>query len=100
MALLRTVQVDRVFRAGPAPQPPALTVDPGLGGSSTTKLRTKMASTRLLRCPSLRRLFAPQIEAYANVLRNLHGADAKICGALYYPRSPDYPAVAFDWWRL
>ena len=36
--------------------------------------------------PELRRIFAPQIEAYAKVLRKLHGADAPVRGGLYYPR--------------
>jgi hypothetical protein len=43
----------------------------------------------------LRRIFAPQIEAYAKVLRNLHGADEPICGGLYYPRMS-----LLDWWEL
>ena len=45
--------------------------------------------------PELRRIFAPQVEAYAKVLRNLQGADAKLRGGLYYPRMP-----RLDWWEL
>jgi len=36
--------------------------------------------------PKLRGEFAPQIEAYAKMLRNLHGADLAVRGGLYYPR--------------
>ena len=44
---------------------------------------------------NLRALFAPQLELYAKVLRNLHGDKAAIRAGLYYPRIP-----AFDWWEL
>jgi len=43
----------------------------------------------------LRPLFAPQLEAYAKVLRNLHGADTQIRAGLYYPRE-----LLLDWWQL
>ena len=92
---LRTVQVDRVFRAGPAPNTPALTVDPGTWWIIDYKTAHEDGLDPAAALPQLRRLFAPQIEAYANVLRNLRGADAKICGALYYPRMS-----ALDWWEL
>jgi hypothetical protein len=45
--------------------------------------------------PELHRQFAPQIEAYAAVLRNLHGTGVHLCGALYYPRM-----ALLDWWQL
>jgi hypothetical protein len=45
--------------------------------------------------PGLRPLFAPQVEAYAEVLRKLHGTDAAICAGLYYPRM-----LLLDWWKL
>ena len=45
--------------------------------------------------PKLHSLFAPQIEAYAQVLRNLRGQDAVIRAGLYYPRM-----VLLDWWEL
>ena len=48
-----------------------------------------------LTLPALRPLFAPQIEAYARVLRNLHGADAVVRAGLYYPRM-----LLLDWWEL
>jgi hypothetical protein len=45
--------------------------------------------------PALRNIFAPQVEAYAQVLRNMHGTSAPIRAGLYYPRMP-----LFDWWEL
>lgn len=89
---LRSVRVDRVFQAGPTPcsagdywwvvdyktaQPETAATDP----------QSTLAS--------LRPLFAPQVEAYAEVLRNLHGADAQVRAALYYPRM-----ALLDWWEM
>jgi hypothetical protein len=45
--------------------------------------------------PELRKIFAPQVETYAAVLRNLNGEQARIRGGLYYPRMKQ-----FDWWEL
>jgi hypothetical protein len=45
--------------------------------------------------PALRTLFAPQLETYARVLRNLHGSGRPIRAALYYPLMR-----ALDWWEL
>jgi ATP-dependent helicase/nuclease subunit A len=45
--------------------------------------------------PKLRELFAPQLEAYAAVLRKLHGRDVAICAGLYYPRM-----LLLDWWEM
>jgi hypothetical protein len=42
----------------------------------------------------LRAFFAPQLELYSQVLRNLHGSDVCIRAGLYYPRM-----TAFDWWE-
>lgn len=89
---LRTVQVDRVFRAGPAPQ--------SAEGEATWwiidyKTAHEEGLDPTLALPALRRTFAPQIEAYARVLRNLHGADAKVRGGLYYPRM-----ALLDWWEM
>jgi hypothetical protein len=66
---LRTVRVDRVFRAGPTP----FRREKIAGGSSTTKPRMPTISTLRRHCPNSALLFAPQLEAYAAVLRNLHG---------------------------
>jgi hypothetical protein len=88
---LRTVQVDRVFRAGP---------EPGATGEEVWWIVDyKTAHPEGLdpqaALPGLRRLFSPQVESYAQVLRHLHGADAAIRAALYYPRM-----MALDWWEL
>ncbi len=79
---LRTVQVDRVFRAGLQPL--------GEGDEAWWIVDYKTAHASGLdpekALPELRRVFAPQLEAYARVLRNLRGAEAKIIAGLYYPR--------------
>lgn len=88
---LRTVQVDRVFRAGAAPMAD--------GESVWWLIDYKTAHEDLLdraaALPKLRALFAPQLEAYAKVLRNLHGASATVRAGLYYPRM-----LEFDWWEV
>ncbi len=45
--------------------------------------------------PELRKILAPQLEAYAAILRNLHSVDLPIRAGLYYPRM-----VSLDWWEL
>ena len=94
---LRTVQVDRVFRAGPTPQSPDdnstwWIIDYKTADYKTAQVDGLDPKSALAR---LRSEFAPQIEAYAKVLRNLHGADAAVRGGLYYPRM-----ALFDWWEL
>jgi len=88
---LSTVRVDRVFRAGPTPQSEGKDcwwiVD-----YKTAHAHNADPSTVL---PELRQIFAPQLETYAAVLRNLHGTDAPIRAGLYYPRM-----LALDWWEL
>ena len=88
---LRTVQIDRVFRAGIAPH--------SAGGDVWWIIDYKTAHEAGLNpedaLPKLREIFAPQVEAYAQVLRNLHGQHAKIHGGLYYPRMTE-----FDWWEM
>jgi len=99
---LRTVQVDRVFRAGPEPQ----NVGASVGEDTWWIIDYKTAHADYKTAhedgldpasalPELRRQFAPQIEAYAAVLRNLHGAGVRLCGGLYYPRM-----ALLDWWQL
>ncbi|MFP5209638.1 MAG: 3'-5' exonuclease, partial [Acidobacteriota bacterium] len=88
---LRTVRVDRVFQAGLAP---------GSEGTEcwwivdykTTHADGLNAAAALA---ELRPLFSPQIEAYAQVLRNLHGNALPIRAALYYPRM-----LLLDHWEL
>jgi hypothetical protein len=89
---LRTVQVDRVFRAGPAPQS---TDDNSTWWIIDYKTAHGDGIDPKAALAGLRSEFAPQIEAYAKVLRNLHGADAAVRGGLYYPRMG-----LFDWWEL
>ena len=91
---LRTVQVDRIFRAGLAP------LSSGDDAWWIIDYKTAhaaapdpLASAAVL--PSLRALFAPQLEAYAQLLRNLHGKDALLRAGLYYPRMS-----LFDWWEI
>jgi len=87
---LRTVQVDRVFRAGPTP------LSEGSDTWWIVDYKTAHAENPdpVADLPRLREQFAPQLEAYARVLRNLHGADAPIRTGLYYPRMK-----LLDWWE-
>ena len=88
---LREVRVDRVFRAGPTP---------GSEGTDCwwiidykTAHADNMDPAQAL--PGLRQLFAPQVEAYSELLRKLHGTEARIIAGLYYPRM-----LLLDWWEL
>jgi ATP-dependent exoDNAse (exonuclease V) beta subunit len=89
---LRTVQVDRVFRAGPTPQS---SDDNSTWWIIDYKTAHEDGLDPKAALAELRSEFAPQIEAYAKVLRNLHGADAAVRGGLYYPRM-----ALLDWWEL
>jgi ATP-dependent exoDNAse (exonuclease V) beta subunit len=88
---LRTVRVDRVFRAGLLPQ--------AEGEDAWWIIDYKTAHAEGLdpdaELPRFRELFAPQLEAYGEILRNLHGTDAPLRAGLYYPRM-----LRFDWWEL
>lgn len=94
---LRTVRVDRVFRAGPTPQSSDGKSTWWIIDYKTAECRSAGKGGHELEAElfELRRIFAPQVEAYAKVLRNLRGVDAPICGALYYPRMQ-----LLDWWQL
>jgi ATP-dependent exoDNAse (exonuclease V) beta subunit len=88
---LRAVRVDRVFQAGPTP---------GSEGDDCwwiidykTAHADNLDPAKAL--PRLRSLFAPQVEAYGEVLGNLLGGDARIFAGLYYPRM-----MLLDWWEL
>ncbi len=87
---LRTVQVDRLFRAGPAPQ------SEGDEAWWIVDYKTAHAdiADQAAAMPQLRATFAPQLEAYAEVLANLRGKDTPIRAGLYYPRM-----LLFDWWK-
>ncbi len=87
---LREVRVDRVFRAGPAPH-----ADGDQCWWIIDYKTAKEGGNGAKELLKLRALFAPQLELYAKVLRNLHGNDAVIQAGLYYPRMD-----AFDCWEL
>jgi ATP-dependent exoDNAse (exonuclease V) beta subunit len=84
---VHTVQADRVFRAGEAPL--------SVSGDVWWIVDYKTAHEENVDLADLRRRFAPQLETYARVLRNLRGADAKVCAGLYYPRMRK-----LDWWEI
>jgi hypothetical protein len=92
---LRTVQVDRVFRAGPAPRTAGDSADQNTWWIIDYKAAHEDGLDPDAALPELREIFAPQIEAYAKVLRNLRGQDTNLCGGLYYPRMS-----RLDWWQL
>ncbi len=84
---LRTVQADRVFRAGET----ALSEGSGVWWIIDYKTANDDSSEALAR---LREVFARQLALYASVLRKLHGPDTQIRAGLYYPRM-----LQFDWWE-
>jgi ATP-dependent exoDNAse (exonuclease V) beta subunit len=88
---LSTVRIDRVFRAGLTPQ------SDGQNAWWIVDYKTAHGDNLdpAVALPQLRALFAAQLEAYAKVLRNLHGADAIVRAGLYYPRM-----ILLDWWEL
>jgi ATP-dependent exoDNAse (exonuclease V) beta subunit len=89
--VLRTVRIDRIFRAGLEP------LSTGDDAWWIVDYKTAHADDLdpSVALPSLRRIFAPQIEAYAAVLRNRHGRGKALRAALYYPRMS-----SFDWWEI
>ena len=91
---MRTVQVDRVFRAGKT----ALSEDGDcwwIVDYKTAHASDLDGSSPETILPQLRTLFAPQLHAYAEVLRKLHGNDVQINAGLYYPRM-----LLFDYWEI
>jgi ATP-dependent exoDNAse (exonuclease V) beta subunit len=84
---LRTVQADRVFKAGDQPI--------SVSGNVWWIVDYKTVHEEHVALADLRPRFAPQLETYAQVLRNLRGADAKVCAGLYYPRMGK-----LDWWEM
>jgi ATP-dependent helicase/nuclease subunit A len=92
---LRTVQVDRVFRAGPAPESGGQPTADNTWWIIDYKTAHKNGLDPEAALPELRKIFAAQVEVYAKVLRNLKGADIALRGGLYYPRMS-----RLDWWEL
>jgi len=88
---LRTIQVDRLFRAGLNPL--------STGSQAWWIVDYKTAHADALdpanALPIMRKLFAPQLETYAAVLTNLKGNGTPIRAGLYYPRMS-----LFDWWEI
>jgi ATP-dependent helicase/nuclease subunit A len=88
---LRSVRIDRVFRAG---------VDPLSEGDQAWWIidyKTAYADNLdpATAQSTLRRLFAPQLEAYAALLRELPGGNLPLRAGLYYPRMS-----LLDWWPI
>jgi ATP-dependent exoDNAse (exonuclease V) beta subunit len=88
---LRTVQVDRVFRAGPGPRAPGDDVWWIIDYKTAHEDGLNPAEA----LPEFRRLFSAQVESYAQMLRDLKGSNATVRAGLYYPRM-----MQFDWWEL
>ncbi|MGA9069917.1 MAG: UvrD-helicase domain-containing protein [Terracidiphilus sp.] len=84
---VRAVRVDRVFQAGPAPCSEE--------GDCWWIIDYKTAHGGELDLAALRSLFTPQMEAYAQLLRNQIGDEPDLFAGLYYPRMK-----TLDWWQL
>jgi len=89
------LQADRVFRAGSAPETTTSEKDEESWWIVDYKTAHEDDLDPAVALPELRKIFAPQVETYAAVLRNLNGEQARIRGGLYYPRMKQ-----FDWWEL
>ncbi len=87
----RAVRIDRIFRAGLVPLAD--------NDEAWWIIDYKTAHTDNLdpitARSTLHGLFAPQLEAYATVLRKLPGANRPIRAGLYYPRM-----CLLDWWEI
>jgi ATP-dependent exoDNAse (exonuclease V) beta subunit len=84
---VRAVRVDRVFRAGPEPL--------SEGEDCWWIIDYKTAHGGEIDLAALRSLFAPQMESYAQLLRNQVGDEPELFAGLYYPRMK-----TLDWWQL
>jgi hypothetical protein len=88
-ARLRTLRADRLFRAGPAPLAAGSEflwiVDYKTGPARSGDRAAFLAGERIT--------YAPQLLAYARILRELHGPDTPLRLGLYYPAIP-----VLDWW--
>jgi ATP-dependent exoDNAse (exonuclease V) beta subunit len=88
---IHSVRIDRIFRAGLEP------LSAGDQAWWIIDYKTALADDRsqATSLSSLRALFAPQLEAYGALLRQLPGGDMLIRAGLYYPRMSK-----FDWWVI
>ena len=90
--VVRTVQADRIFKAGLIPHAEG---DASWWIIDYKTHAAESGTEAAAALPPLRSLFAPQLEAYARVLRNLHGEKTALRAGIYYPRMN-----LFDWWQL
>ena len=88
-ARLRTLRADRVFQAGPAP----LAQGSDCWWIIDYKTGVSPAADREAFLRSQRSLYAPQLLAYAQALRALHGSAAPLRLGLYYSA-----IAALDYW--
>lgn len=88
---LRLVRVDRLFRSG---LEPLQSGDEALWiiDYKTAHADNLDAKSAL---PTFRATYSPQLQAYASVLRNLHGPQFQLRAGLYFPRMS-----LFDWWEI
>ena len=88
---LRSVRVDRIFQAGSAP------CAEGKDCWWIVDYKTAHADSfdPAQALPELRRLFAPQVETYGELLRKRYGTETRVIAGLYYPRM-----LLLDWWEL
>jgi ATP-dependent exoDNAse (exonuclease V) beta subunit len=90
---INSVQIDRIFKAGPAP------LSEGNSVWWIVDFKTAHAPSAQLdarpNLAALRPFYERQLQVYARVLRNLHGTDSAVRAGLYYPRM-----AALDWWEL
>ncbi len=88
---LRAVRIDRIFRAG---LEPLTDNDEAWWIIDYKTAHTENLDASVARS-TLRSLFAPQLGAYAAILRNLPDANRPIRAGLYYPRMS-----LLDWWEI
>lgn len=88
---LHQIRIDRLFRAGLTPSSEG---DDALWiiDYKTARVDGNHSASAI---SALRETFRTQLETYASILRNVHGADNQIRAGLYYPRM-----AQFDWWEI
>jgi hypothetical protein len=88
---LKLIRVDRLFRAGLQPMQP--------GDDAAWIIDYKTAQAGSLDAKSaleaFRSTYGPQLEAYAEVVRNLYDPRIPLRAGLYFPRMS-----LFDWWEI
>jgi ATP-dependent helicase/nuclease subunit A len=88
---LHQIRIDRLFRAGLSPLEESDLALWIIDYKTAHADDLDVAST----VSAMRKTFAPQLETYATILRNLHGSAIPIRAGLYYPRMS-----FFDWWEI